>query len=554
MKYFIAFLLFFFLEILDTAAQEKIEDLKYIKLIEYYANTKVDSMEYYAKKLASSSNDCYSKIGEISLANVLYKKGKYDMAEEQLFKLLSQLKGTTSNCQNINRLAILNRLFWIKKNTGHLELAFNLLVDRMNIILHLDQSMPHTQLHILATKLNMAMVKSDLGLYKASNIILRSANAKMASLELKVSDSDKYHLLNQKSSLYNIMGDNYLNIKKLDSAKLWFTRAFNITEQFQPKHKDSKALYQLRLARILILKDQPSQALSMVNNFDSKQINSSLDQDIDFVKALIFHKLEVNDSSKIYCHKFLRYARRTPSTVKNEIVIENLLAEQYHQEQKIDSAYKYSQLATNKLNALNNSKTEASKSHYLYDFTRVSQLNQSIKEEESDIRNKLVLIFSLIVLTALTLVFHFYKIGKKFSNQYNSIINEFEKRFRTKTKSYSINESLEKSVLQGLVEFENSVDYLHHDFSIITLAKKLNTNTSYLSSIINEKKKKSFKQYISELRINYLIAQLSSNSKLKKYTIKALAQEIGYTNASAFSRAFKNHTGKTPSAFIDEIL
>lgn len=85
------------------------------------------------------------------------------------------------------------------------------------------------------------------------------------------------------------------------------------------------------------------------------------------------------------------------------------------------------------------------------------------------------------------------------------------------------------------------------------MAKNLNTNTSYLSSIINQKKGKTFKQYITELRITYLIKLLNSDAKFKKYTIKALGQEIGYTNASAFSRAFKNYNGITPSEFIKTI-
>ena len=45
-------------------------------------------------------------------------------------------------------------------------------------------------------------------------------------------------------------------------------------------------------------------------------------------------------------------------------------------------------------------------------------------------------------------------------------------------------------VLQELKEFELSKDYLDSTFSIHQLAKNLNTNTSYLSFIIDENKSK----------------------------------------------------------------
>jgi len=40
---------------------------------------------------------------------------------------------------------------------------------------------------------------------------------------------------------------------------------------------------------------------------------------------------------------------------------------------------------------------------------------------------------------------------------------------------------------------------------------------------------------------------------LRKYTVKALGEEIGYTNASSFSRSFKNYTGMPPSKYLDSL-
>jgi AraC-like DNA-binding protein len=66
-------------------------------------------------------------------------------------------------------------------------------------------------------------------------------------------------------------------------------------------------------------------------------------------------------------------------------------------------------------------------------------------------------------------------------------------------------------------------------------------------------KNKSFKQYITELKIEYLIKKLKLDKNYRKYTIKYLAEEIGYTSASAFTRAFKKHKGIIPSEFIKSL-
>ena len=194
------------------------------------------------------------------------------------------------------------------------------------------------------------------------------------------------------------------------------------------------------------------------------------------------------------------------------------------------------------LERLNKSKTEANKTHYLYDFNQIQKLNDSILNNEMNKKNKLI-ISLLIFVFLFILMYYFSLIDKKKTTDVK----------QPQKKDYSIHIEIEEMVLKELEKFELSKDYLDSTFSIHQLAKNLNTNTSYLSSIINEKKEKTYKQYITELRINYLITILQKDSKYKKYTIQALGEEIGYTNASSFSRSFKNYLGKTPSEYINSL-
>ena len=206
-------------------------------------------------------------------------------------------------------------------------------------------------------------------------------------------------------------------------------------------------------------------------------------------------------------------------------------------------------MAIDELNSLSKDKSEANSNHYLYDFDKVRTLNNRILSKEKSKRNNLILVLCLLVLSSIVMAYIFYRKRKKTI----SALEGLEKNTSTPKKEYSISKSLEEDVLTRLQEFENSSLFLDEKLNIQRLAKNFGTNSSYLSSIINEKKGKTFKQYIGELRINYLIKTLQSDTKLRSYTIQALAQEIGYTNASSFSRAFKNQMGITPSEFIKKL-
>ena len=62
----------------------------------------------------------------------------------------------------------------------------------------------------------------------------------------------------------------------------------------------------------------------------------------------------------------------------------------------------------------------------------------------------------------------------------------------------------EDQILSGLTKFENSKKFTQKDMSLGKLAVRLNTNTKYLSEVINRHKGKNFNAYINELRINFI--------------------------------------------------
>ena len=107
-----------------------------------------------------------------------------------------------------------------------------------------------------------------------------------------------------------------------------------------------------------------------------------------------------------------------------------------------------------------------------------------------------------------------------------------------------------KKILSSLKIFEEKRLFLHQNITLGSVAKKLKTNTSYLSKVINSYKGKNFRTYLNELRIYHAVEELKHNKELQKYTIDGIAKDMGFNNAESFTTAFKKVTGLYPSFFI----
>ena len=70
-------------------------------------------------------------------------------------------------------------------------------------------------------------------------------------------------------------------------------------------------------------------------------------------------------------------------------------------------------------------------------------------------------------------------------------------------------------ILNKLKRFESSKRFLNKDISLAVLAGQLESNTKYLSEIINTHYNVNFNTYINRLRINFIIEKLKTDPKLK---------------------------------------
>ncbi|WP_299218995.1 helix-turn-helix transcriptional regulator [uncultured Aquimarina sp.] len=136
--------------------------------------------------------------------------------------------------------------------------------------------------------------------------------------------------------------------------------------------------------------------------------------------------------------------------------------------------------------------------------------------------------------------------------QFKDLIPEKTSGYK-KPQEIGISEEVVNAILKKLQAMEDNHKFLTTNLTITSLSKQLKTNPNYLSKIVNTYKGKRFGQYINELRITYVITRLQSDPKFRKYTVKAIAQEIGFNSQDAFSKAFYKNTGIHPSYFIKEL-
>jgi len=117
-------------------------------------------------------------------------------------------------------------------------------------------------------------------------------------------------------------------------------------------------------------------------------------------------------------------------------------------------------------------------------------------------------------------------------------------------------DELAQTILGKLKKLEDKEFYLKKDITLSKLAKKLETNSSYLSAVINNYKNKNFASYLNELRINYIAKEIlkSDSYELQKYSVDAFADMAGYSNVKSFSDAFQKELDIKPSLFIREVM
>ncbi|WP_337085056.1 helix-turn-helix domain-containing protein [Elizabethkingia anophelis] len=111
-----------------------------------------------------------------------------------------------------------------------------------------------------------------------------------------------------------------------------------------------------------------------------------------------------------------------------------------------------------------------------------------------------------------------------------------------------------QKLLKKLTEFEELNLFTRKKISLTYVANYCETNTRYLSNIIQLKTgSKGFNKYINDLRLEYIIKKLNEDPKYKNYKIAFLADDAGFSSANKFATIFKQKMSVSPSLYISSL-
>lgn len=190
----------------------------------------------------------------------------------------------------------------------------------------------------------------------------------------------------------------------------------------------------------------------------------------------------------------------------------------------------------------------------------VKEQEKYYKDQRKGYFTKLYVALSLFLVVLVGCGFVWFKLywKKKRLNEIISYLevtrNNFVIRFTEKkdvSKKFFVPQDTEQLLLSKLKRFENSTRFTNKDMSLAVLAGQFETNTKYLSEVINKHYNVNFNTYINKLRINFIVKKLKSDSNFINYKISYLAETSGFSSHSSFATVFKSITGIAPITFIE---
>ncbi|WP_196885933.1 helix-turn-helix domain-containing protein [Aureivirga sp. CE67] len=374
----------------------------------------------------------------------------------------------------------------------------------------------------------------------------------------------------EKKSLSNL-AKVFLSLKKTDSAKIYqdvwvhkfYTKSTN-EEKFNSLIRWAEYFYQKENYQSSL--DSLNKALKMFHEDTSLKSNDEQD---------LYYLLYLNHA-KIYNNKDVKFLLKSDSIIssegwsinQNSLRIYPLLVDYYKNhdtDRNINEQIKFTgELIKydSVIDVNNKSIVNQLKKFYLDNHnSEKEKLEQEVSKAKSQ-KNILEIITVLLLVSGFGLFFR-----KKFKFQKKKVERKIEKKVIKEVKKESkketkrtirnlengLSENYVLETLEKLNQFEKSKNFIKKKYTLQILAKELETNSTYLSKIINQEKGESFSNYINNLKISYITEKLEKDSKFRNYTIKALAEEAGFNTTQSFTKAFEKKHQKSILDFIEKL-
>ena len=517
-----------------------------------------------ALEISNSKNELFRFYGKYYVANYFYNKSEFTYSKKLLIILIdsiekSKMDKSSKVYQDLLGMCV-NKLFYIHKNLGEYDLALFYLDKHKN-------SVPSNHFNEQYGSIKVAMGDYVNGIALLKRELKTSHHLKLGVGEKKVMNkklfADKYNIIGEAYQKY------YIHSKKtvlLDSANHYFNVAATmmLQDNFQPEY--TKALLSMREAKSAALAGNYEKSLSLYRKrkkYPIIQDNIRTEQLFDLGMADCFHHLKQVDSALFYCNKYVESYQVTKVSKENLLMTYNIMTQCYNEKNDTKNAYRYAQKSLELIQSIEGIKSKSLNFLHNYDLNKIKEESNKVIASKNYFK---ISLFGILILFAVVVYsfYYYYKNQKEKHYRFLKIIQDLKE---SKTSEISIlqidkiepqpKQTLDKELIEkialGLKKLELKETFLDPNFKLAFVAKKLNTNTAYLSQYFNQVMQKTFSEYTQELRIHYVLQKLKDAPYFRKYTLQAIAEEVGYKDANTLVRVFKKQTGLSPNYYIEKL-
>lgn len=519
----------------------------------------------------------------IAASRAYYSKGKKDnRLKDELLGLeaissnlnefgqkeyaMSYLDSALNLSRKLEDKTLLIRLLRRKADLLFINTAYSQAVDTYYLALNEAERTDDflTQQSILN---NISLIKNNLEDYEGSRKILQEALVRSKKQDYKP-DSDEQK---QKDGIEMALNANiakaFINASNPDSAMVYTRRSFEKSKLSEKDSCNIRILHYLNTESYLLKNDFVKAKKALDSARLKCESTSSKLQVSGYLGQIYLGEKKYRDAVDVLSQGIKDEA---PETLKMQFVIEyyKYLAKAHKGLGKIDSANyyleKYITSSTNQDEVRSNVAGSFKRREVAIFQKELNELTEQKTQGENLLRYGGIAGGALILL----LVFGLIRSNKKRKENEQKFEELLEKMAAAKSpeeiidtkdevldeqSTSDVNPETTQQILDGLKKLEEQNYFLHPACSAHNVAKRIKTNTTYLSKVINAEFGKNFSTYVNDLRINYAIVRLKQDSKFRSYTISSIATELGYKSADSFTKYFKKDTGLLPSFYIKKL-
>ena len=521
----------------DSLKQYSIDTLKSLSSTNFYKDfdtSKIYALEIlnrgFREKNIKYQLDAYFLLGTMSLQKGIYKEA-----------LSYYNEGIVISEKNNKRLYALK--FYLGNGNTHLYSDnYEAALSGYQKTIELAKALKNKEYEIIGY-LNIALIKKEIGQYNEA-LEIEKQNVKRAN-EITITN-------NIQATLYTNLSNSFLNLKEHDSSIYYAKKGLNISAKgnslvsssylyniigcaYQNKKQDSLAIFYF------------SKALSIVKSLENKRRTSAT--------HFLIGKSYANLNQQEKAINNLLEAEKAVEDIPNLQIEElretyKLLAKIYSQQNEKELANNYYRKYVQSDSLADLSKTDIIDDLYYDDLKKERNKFQTASKEKYSLQ--FLLASSVILFVVVTVILLFYIRKIKFKKQ-SWKRNTQKAPSKIKRQNIKIPDEKAMEILKKLEAIEVKEYFLKSDFSLNTLAKKLKSNPSYVSRVINTYKKMHFHEYTNELRMNYTLKRLNNDPKFRSYSILYISKEVGYKSPDSFTKHFKKRTGTYPSSYIHDL-